>query len=595
MDFLTFIFRLIDLAFLGLMYPILAVGCYILQEIGTLVPTLLDEFLKMQIITTFTDNIKKLQPYMLTLCIMIVLASTIINLRFDQVKHVVKRTLHIGLWTLLIPIIFAQGINLVSTVSQNMGSLVSNNSLLENVTNSLIYENPSWSKQSAEQCKGKNTGIFNFAIPNPFNKEEELIGFHWPEEGTIYDGSGDNYVQGVNIPFFPNKENVHQQWRSADLEPSNLKNVFPNDDGEPFPKGGSKGIIKKGEGINELGLRYYSTACAVGAAGETGQGVVMKWSMVNYIVFGAVSSLMLIVAGMVVFKILEQIYEVIMLGIFLPLTNILSISEMGLNIFKSHLTQFGLALAEIPLTIIIAQIGVMFMVTVFAIVPQLTDTVLKGLFGDPVSEGVKAIQNISLQNTMNSLLYIVLLIWAIKIIGKGPQRLSKVFESNLGTSSTMSGIVGSIAQTVAQTAFSVAMYRSGGKGGMPKGSPEGDIPDRPDSGVSSGLEESSTGGGSVDAYSSANRSTDSVSGDIAPTIDDANQTATRNTNVVDTTTATHNGADSPYAGMTNEQRTSYVNNNVVQTNNVTSNNVVSGNSTLDSRPSFNPDDYNGAK
>lgn len=584
MDFLTFIFRLIDLTFLGLMYPILAVGCYILQEIGTLVPKLLDEFLKMPIITTFTDNIRTLQPYMLTLCIMIVLASTIINLRFDQVKHVVKRTLHIGLWTLLIPIIFAQGINLVSTVSQNIGSLVSNNSLLENVTNTLIYENPSWSNKSAEQCKGQNDGIISI----PF------LNLYWPEKGSIYDGTGDNYVQGVNVPFLPNKATIHSQWESADLNPTDPHDVFPNDDGQPFPER-SKGIIKKGEGINELGLRYYSTACAVGAAGDTGKGVVMKWSMVNYIVFGAVSLLMLIAAGMVVFKILEQIYEVIMLGIFLPLTNILSISEMGLNIFKSHLTQFGLALAEIPLTIIIAQIGVMFMTTVFAIVPKMTDTVLSGVFGDHESDAVKAIQNMPLQNIMNSLLYIVLLIWAIKIIGKGPQRLSKVFESNLGTSSMMSGIVGSIAQTVAQTAVGVAMYRSKGIGGMPKGGPEGDIPDRPDSGVSSGLEESSYGGGNVDAYSSANRSTDSVSGDIAPTIDDANQTATRNTDVVDTTTATHNGADSPYAGMTNEERTSYVNNNVVQTNNVTSNNVVSGNSTLDSRPSFNPDDYNGAK
>ncbi len=94
MNFFTFLFRLFNAAVLLILSPLVIVGCFFLDNVVNLVPTLLQSFTQLPMVNTLMSNINQLTPYFLTLCLMIVLVATIINLKFDAVKHVVHRIIN---------------------------------------------------------------------------------------------------------------------------------------------------------------------------------------------------------------------------------------------------------------------------------------------------------------------------------------------------------------------------------------------------------------------------------------------------------------------------------------------------------------------
>ena len=94
MSLFTFLYRYLNGMGLVLVLPLVMLGCFFLDNVVNLVPTLIQSFTQIPMIKTFTSNINQLTPYILTLCLMIVLIATIINLKFDAVKHVVHRIIN---------------------------------------------------------------------------------------------------------------------------------------------------------------------------------------------------------------------------------------------------------------------------------------------------------------------------------------------------------------------------------------------------------------------------------------------------------------------------------------------------------------------
>ena len=94
MSFFTFLFRILNGVALFILSPLVIIGCFFLDNVVNLVPTLLQSFTQLPMVNTLMSNINQLTPYFLTLCLMIVLVATIINLKFDAVKHVVHRIIN---------------------------------------------------------------------------------------------------------------------------------------------------------------------------------------------------------------------------------------------------------------------------------------------------------------------------------------------------------------------------------------------------------------------------------------------------------------------------------------------------------------------
>lgn len=563
MNFFTFLFRIFNGVALFILSPLVIIGCFFLDNVVNLVPTLLQSFTQLPMVNTFMSNINQLTPYILTLCLMIVLVATIINLRFDAVKHVVHRLIQVSLMSLLIPVIISQGISLASNVTTNISGLIGNGSVYTTLANTLVYENPDFDKLSASDCQGKSDAWGAITILD----HEVFPGF--VKAGDYYNGENNNYILGIGIPFVGTVDQIKGLFKSSGLDPNDNSSVFPNDDGKPHPDGTSGGPITEDTTPMQLLNRYMFTGCA---PTKKEDGVTMKWEALSPILIAPIGILLIIVAGMILLKIVEQIYEALMLGIILPLTNIFRISETGIGIFKSHLTQFGLSLLEIPMTIVTAWMGVSFFTYVLTKINDLSDTL-----GSGVSAGLLAIAN----PYIVPVLILIFLIITIRIISKGPQRISKVFESNFGTSSTGSQFIGDVVKQAVNTGISMAVFgaKMGGGVGKPDTPDGGNIPDRQD-GV---IQDDNT----PDSYANASRGGKTVNGttsengvgnmDESPSTSD--QTSTRNTTIVeDENSVGTSSADSPYSGMSTQERTTQVNNKYQQTS---------------SGQQFNPDDYNG--
>ncbi len=564
MNFFTFLFRILNGVALFILSPLVIIGCFFLDNVVNLVPTLLQSFTQLPMVNTLMSNINQLTPYILTLCLMIVLVATIINLRFDAVKHVVHRLIQVSLMSLLIPVIISQGISLASTVTTNISGLIGNGSVYTTLANTLVYENPDFDKLSASDCQGKSDAWGEIKILG----NTVFDGF--VKAGDYYNGENNNYILGIGIPFVGTVEQIKGLFKSSGLNPNDNNSVFPNDNGNPHPDGASGGPFTEDTTPMQLLNRYMFTGCA---PTNKEDGVTMKWEALSPILIAPIGILLIIVAGMILLKIVEQIYESLMLGIVLPLTNVFRISETGIGIFKSHLTQFGLSLLEIPMTIISAWIGVSFFTFVLT---KIND--LAGTLGVGVSAALLSI----VQPYIVPVLLLIFLIITIRIISKGPQRLSKVFESNFGTSSTGSQFIGDVVKQAVNTGISMAVFGAKMAGGAPgePGTPNGGaMPDRED-GV---IQDDNT----PDSYANASRSGKTVNGttsesgvgDIDETPSTSDKTSTRNTTIVeDENSVGTSSADSPYSGMSSQERTTQVNNKYQQTS---------------SGQQFNPDDFNG--
>lgn len=564
MSLFTFLYRYLNGMGLVLVLPLVMLGCFFLDNVVNLVPTLLQSFTQIPMIKTFTSNINQLTPYILTLCLMIVLIATIINLKLDAVKHVVHRLIHVSLMSLLIPVIISQGISLASTITTNISALIGNGSVYTTIANTLVYENPEFDKLSASDCQGKSDAWGAITIGD----WEVFKGF--VKAGDYYNGENNNYIQGVSVPFLQSVDQSKAQFKVNGLNPNDNNSVFPNDNGNPHPDGLSGGPITEDTTPNQLLSRYMYTGCA---PTNKEDGVTMKWEALNPLLMFPIAILLIIVAGMILLNIVEKIYESLMLGIVLPLTNIFRVSETGMGIFKSHLTQFGLSLLEIPMTIVTAWMGVSFFTFVLT---KIND--LAGSLGvDTVGSYLTVINPYIVP-----VLLLLFLIITVRIISKGPQRLSKVFESNFGTSSTGSQFIGETVKQAVNTGISMAVFGAKMAGGAPgePGTPDGGaMPDRED-GV---IQDDNT----PDSYANASRSGKSINGttsesgvgDIDETPSTSDKTSTRNTTIVeDENSVGTSSADSPYSGMSSQERTTQVNNKYQQTS---------------SGQQFNPDDFNG--
>ena len=308
--------------------------------------------------TNFIINLKDIAKVIFSITLLGAVFFSFAGLKFDNAPKYLQNIFFVAVAVSAVPFIFSWSVNTVQQSIVPASMLGSKDTVLgdrRGLANSMTHPSDEIYNflESGGQCNG-------------YHKTRE----GWFGEKVLYDkyyGNketselGSNAIVGVSLPlwFGETREDTINKWKNMGLNPNDNNDIFPNLGGASGivavnGQAPSGGMIKwnsaepEGAASQEVMTRFFSVACPVGGqeadTGDTSnrenKGIIRYYAVLPLWLQVVYAFVLFAVCLVVTFKMVDTVFEMLIMGALLHLTAAISVSEIGKETFKNNLKQF---------------------------------------------------------------------------------------------------------------------------------------------------------------------------------------------------------------------------------------------------------------
>lgn len=308
--------------------------------------------------TNFIINLKDIAKVIFSITLLGAVFFSFAGLKFDNAPKYLQNIFFVAVAVSAVPFIFSWSVNTVQQSIVPASMLGSKDTVLgdrRGLANSMTHPSDEIYNflESGGQCNGYSSDWVGW-----FGEKNEKDKWYGTEDDRT---DGSQALVGVQMPlwFGESKQDIVNRWKNMGLDPNDNNDIFPN-------LGGSSGIVAvngqapsggmikwnsaepEGAASQEVMARFFNVACPVGGqvadTGDTSnrenKGVIRYYAVLPLWLQLVYAFVLFAVCLVITFKMVDTVFEMLIMGALLHLTAAISVSEIGKETFKNNLKQF---------------------------------------------------------------------------------------------------------------------------------------------------------------------------------------------------------------------------------------------------------------